>query len=467
VQEHRENLETSQQYRELLSDLVRALPSQSEGSYLKQSLLAYSLDAGEALRPEFFMEAMDYFADDPQDKGLPEPQVTDAVIAWTWRTQRVRFLGALRALILQNSNRLTKRLLEGLSHVAEVDDLMVSLSDWLEARRAVVRSNPDLLQWDRLLQVPSAELLMWLDDVSQQEVIKQNLIPRLPSTPSPEVAESLCKRYPSDVLRALCVREYLGSSQKVNSRILIFAGEAAPRFLKAESLASLNTTTALCSFGSMLGLVNSRTIAAGSVIWMAALKNAVENSTEAQRQVLRAFLIGLALANPEHGSEFVFEYSFDLLHRAMEYSCLDYQASVILEGELPEVSWWRRWDMCYRLRLGVVKAFVRGNLNPASFVGLTKDSKIMGEMFEILESLDGARSYLDRVKHGFKSNNRRPWLESRWTRSQGLTYLLKPTLNPIHSRCRLLSKIIGDMEHEYHEEQKAGENFQKLARGVL
>jgi hypothetical protein len=51
--------------------------------------------------------------------------------------------------------------------------------------------------------------------------------------------------------------------------------------------------------------------------------------------------------------------------------------------------------------------------------------------------------------------------------AQRLNLSSQTKLNPIHFRCRLLSKIIGDMEHEYHEEQKAGENFQKLARGVL
>jgi hypothetical protein len=388
-----------QEYRALLEDVAQALPLRNDGLRLKANLLTDSPESSFELPLDWFVEALEYFGKHPLDEGLPELQITEPLIAQTWQTRRDQLLRVVRALAAQNSSPQTTRLMEALSRMPYADDLMESLTDLPDVRRALVKSNTALLQSERLLRVPSKELLTWIADLSEEQVRELGLIPRLLASTSTEIAESLCDRFPGEVLRAVCIgRGRLGPSLEVHDHILQFAGKVAARFLQVEFLNSLDTTSALYSFGSMLGFVNSKTIAVGSVVWVPSLRKATKDSTEAQTQVLSAFLMALALARPQQGSEFIFEYSFDLLHRAMRDSALDYQASVILEGQLPEVSWWRRWDSCQRLRLAVVRAFVHGEMNPESFLQLTRDTSVMSQMFEQLESMEDARFYLDRVR---------------------------------------------------------------------
>jgi len=388
-----------QEYRALLEEVAQALPLRNDGLRLKANLLTDSPESSFDLPLDWFVEALEYCGKHPLDESLPELQITEPLIAQTWQTQRDQLLRVVRTLAAQNSSPQTTRLMEALSRMPYADDLMESLTDLPDVRRALVKSNIALLQSERLLRVPSKELLTWIADLSEEQVRELALIPRLLASTSTEIAESLCDRFPGEVLRAVCIgRGRLGPSLEVHDHILQFAGEVAARFLQADFLNSLDTTSALYSFGSMLGFVNSKTIAVGSVVWVPSLRKATKDSTEAQTQVLSAFLMALALARPQQGSEFIFEFSFDLLHRAMRDSALDYQASIILEGQLPEVSWWRRWDSCQRLRLAVVRAFVHGEMNPESFLRLTHDTSVMSQMFEQLESMEDARFYLNRVR---------------------------------------------------------------------
>jgi hypothetical protein len=399
------NLRTRpQEYRALLEDVARALPLRNDGLRLKANLLMFSPESSFELPHDWFVEALEYFAEHPQDGTFPELQITEPLIAHTWQTQRDRLLRVVRTLAVDSGSRQTVRLIEALSRMPCTDGLMESVADLPDVRRALVKSNASLLQWEGVSRVPSNELVSWIADLSEEQVRELGLIPRLLASPSTEIVGSLCDRFPGDVLRAVCIgRGHLGPSLQVHDRILQFAGEAAPRFLRPDFLNSLDTTSALYSFGSMLGFVNSKTISVGPVVWVPTLRKATKDSSEAQTQVLSAFLLALALGRPEQGSEFIFEFTFDLLHRAMRDSALDYQASVILEGQLPIVSWWRYWDSCQRLRLAVVRAFVRGNLDPTSFLQLTRDTSLMSQMFEQLESLEDARIYLDRVRRRVSS----------------------------------------------------------------
>jgi hypothetical protein len=394
----------SEEYRSLLEDVGRALPSRTSGLRLKADLLTFGPDSSFRLPQDLFLAALEYLSSERLPaQSFPELRIPGPLVAWAWDSRRERLLAVIRNMA-GRPDSLTAEFIGELSHVSDIDGLMDSVADIPDVRSAMVRNNPALLRWKGLLCVHYSELLSWIDDLSGEQVRELDLIPRLLATDSMEIAKSLCSRFPGDVVRAVCLgRGRLGPALQINDRILVFAGEAAPRFLRVDFLNTLNTTSALWSFGSMLGFVNPQTVAAGAAIWVPALRKATKDSPGGQTQVLSAFLLALGLARPEQGSEFIFEYTFDPLHRAMRDSMLDYQASVILEQQLPEVSWWRRWDSCQRLRLAVVRAFVHGNLNPNSFLRVTPDPSLMSEVFEQLESIEDGRFYLEQVRRQISS----------------------------------------------------------------
>ena len=69
----------------------------------------------------------------------------------------------------------------------------------------------------------------------------------------------------------------------------------------------------------------------------------------------------------------------------------------MLERELPEVSWWDSWDRTYRVRLGVVKAFVHRGLPPHEFLEVTKDEYVFKKLVDIAASSSAGCAYLENV----------------------------------------------------------------------
>ena len=155
----------------------------------------------------------------------------------------------------------------------------------------------------------------------------------------------------------------------------------------------------------MLNFINEQTVKVGPLPWAESLDSASDDVQGSDALIFEAFLLGLALSRPERGVEHIFEYSFDQIHHAMGGSALPYEASVLLESQLPEVGWWRRWDSCYRLRLAVVRAFVRAELEPSTFLRLSSDQRLMSELFEVVEAEPQARSYLGQLRTVVRSEH--------------------------------------------------------------
>ena len=79
----------------------------------------------------------------------------------------------------------------------------------------------------------------------------------------------------------------------------------------------------------------------------------------------------MALARASPGCEPLFERAFESIHADISATRLPKDAFDALAHVLPEAYWWKEWDMCLRLRLGVVAAYVNAELDPQSFLRLT------------------------------------------------------------------------------------------------
>jgi hypothetical protein len=352
-----------------------------------------------------FPEVLEFLVLDPGAASYPSLPTHDySLILELWRRDPKRLMNLARIALDDENSSIAGPIVESLSHVPDVDRLMTSVSGWPTVRRALVLSNPELLKWSGLSTVEPCELVALLDALAVECLTSMGIIKGLLNSPSFEVADYLCKRFPSEVLKEVCIgRGSQGVGFQANEFILQRAGEMAPNFLSDTFLVSLGSTSALSSFASMLGFINSRTIEVGALSWARSLRSVSNDMGEPEAHLLRSFLLGLALARPERGCEYLFEYSFDPLHRAMRNSVLPYEASIILEPQLPDVSWWERWDNCHRLRAAVVKAYVHADLDPSSFLRLSTDADLMSKLFEIMESEYRMRRYLAKVRAALDS----------------------------------------------------------------
>ena len=102
------------------------------------------------------------------------------------------------------------------------------------------------------------------------------------------------------------------------------------------------------------------------------------------------------MARPEPGCELLFEFSFDEVHAAIAASILPDDVLMMLKKYLPDLGWREQWDLCLRLRIGIVAAYVDHDLAARSFLRLTDNEDIRGRLINIAADTRKGRQYLDR-----------------------------------------------------------------------
>jgi hypothetical protein len=67
---------------------------------------------------------------------------------------------------------------------------------------------------------------------------------------------------------------------------------------------------------------------------------------------------------------------------------------------LPNAYWWKEWDVCRRLRVAVVNAYVKAELDPRSFLRLTSDSAVWDSLADIAFDTGREGDFMTRVFDG-------------------------------------------------------------------
>jgi len=160
---------------------------------------------------------------------------------------------------------------------------------------------------------------------------------------------------------------------------------------------SSRTTSALSFFASMLGYAQPTILEIGSLPWVIGLKNANDDIDGFERQKFLVFLLKLALHKPVPGCEPLFEIAFDRVHSDLKYSKFDSEQTSQLLQYLPNLGWFKNWDNCLRLRVGIVDTYVRCNLNPNSFKQLTANKDLHKELLELAGETKAGRNYLKKL----------------------------------------------------------------------
>lgn len=110
-----------------------------------------------------------------------------------------------------------------------------------------------------------------------------------------------------------------------------------------------------------------------------------------------SFILKRALCGVSPESGLLICNSFDQVHEQLVLSNDDNESWSTLENELPNVPLWKSWDRAYKTRLGVVGAFIKQDISPEYFFGITQDDNVFLEIVDIASSSPSGSSYLEKV----------------------------------------------------------------------
>ncbi|MNE98330.1 hypothetical protein D3C80_1968290 [compost metagenome] len=85
--------------------------------------------------------------------------------------------------------------------------------------------------------------------------------------------------------------------------------------------------------------------------------------------------------------------TFDTVHSQALKSGLSQQAQEILSPFLPDVGWFKGWDLGLRIRVAVVQAFVRFDWSPRSFAELSNNRKAREMLSGAASDVPGGKRY--------------------------------------------------------------------------
>ena len=388
------------QLHDTLMQVSDALPILDEGRVLKDDLVSCGRSQYSLLPPSDPLDTFQFFVRHSEVRGLPAPpaEAFEALLdLWQDRSDEILSIAEQAA---QSTSTLRETILKRLAGLVDPNRFLESTVNRPNLRGRLLHANPLLLDSDYLVLIPQPELSQLLALVSADESIAGRLISRLLVLDDQAVADEMLARFPEVTMRLAAdrIERSMDRGEGGVSAAWLRAIAARPtEFWQGGFVEAARSTRVLALFAEMLGHDSPVVLPAGPLPWALALGKAKDDVQGHPRQVFLAFLLAVALVRPVPGCEPLFERAFEPIHADLWSSVLPYDASAILIRHLPDLYWWEQWDKCLRLRIAVVNAYVKGDLNPQSFRRLTPDRWLFERLVNLAGDTKGGRRFLKRV----------------------------------------------------------------------
>jgi len=243
----------------------------------------------------------------------------------------------------------------------------------------IVQSRPDLLDHGELSRLPSATRLALLDKVDLDNSSAEAVTKRLLRRDDSAVASLLWRKYPESVIQVITQHALDGIANAWAELI----GKDPETWTRPDVL----TRAAAC--GSLRVIVDGldphlpAVLAGGTQPWADALR---VSRAKDDLGVL-GFVLTLALRLTQPGWEFLVERSFEPVYEGIKRRSVPPRIFNALVYAFPAVPFWKEWDNCYRLALGVATAYVRRGGSIERFVSTISDWNTRRRMLGLFESL--------------------------------------------------------------------------------
>ncbi|EEQ09204.1 hypothetical protein ymoll0001_31560 [Yersinia mollaretii ATCC 43969] len=163
--------------------------------------------------------------------------------------------------------------------------------------------------------------------------------------------------------------------------------------LKDEVIRHITHSSLLFNIADALGWLSNAVIVEGLEPWYNSLIAITNDLDEPEADMLDCFFILLAIKSGGDKGLHIIEKLYENIHHKILKSELSQKARNMLLPQLPDVGWLRSWDLGYRFRLAIAKAYVRNRWSVESYVGLASDSKGRELLADAASDVEGGREY--------------------------------------------------------------------------
>lgn len=372
----------------LINLVIEAFPERNNGVRLKQDLMDGKLAS--SVQAELIRLII--------TNGLTEkngfPRLTESGIdnlANFWPVRSEEIFKLIDSLIFSGESSWT-RVLERIMDLIQTVDFWVLSNGYPRVREYAIQNRPDfLIQLHKELDAESLNTLIPYVAIELTEV--SDFITYVIKRDNTDLVNILFKKCPEAIseqtIKSLDKNDISISSVWVQGLI------RRPEFLlRAQVLSLVSRKSLLYMLADSLGWLSSSVKNAGIAPWREGIY-AIEDLSESESEIFDCFLISLTIiSNDGEGLRFV-EFAYDKIHNKMLRSKLSLRGEEFLSPLLPDLGWFSNWDLAYRFRLAITKAYVRHNWPTSSYVALAKDKKGREILSEAASSIDGAQKYYD------------------------------------------------------------------------
>jgi GTPase-associated protein 1, N-terminal domain type 1 len=372
----------------LLRTVAAAFPAARDGATLKQDLVACGQSAFSFLPPADPLETLRFLILNAHEH-LPAPpgEVFEAAATWGNRREEVISIALLAA---EHPSAVSDTILRHLAVTMEPASFLEASISSPELRRRLVSLNPRLLLSDKVLDIPREELFSLLADAPDGASVVEPLLQYLIHSDDAEVASEMYRRLP--VLTTQLVMSGMrdsieGSGKPIGGAWTRLLRQSANEVLGKGFVEAARSTRLLAAIAAALSYDSPSVLRFGPMAWSRALAAAKDDVQGRDRQMFLSFLLALGLANPTPESQALFELAFEEVHKDLSSSRLPNDAKSMLSRHLPVLSWWDQWDVCKRLRMGVVRSLTN-NRSPtrAELTRLTSDRYLLEKLTELTDA---------------------------------------------------------------------------------
>lgn len=343
------------------------------------------------------IDAIRYLCEVDEGHTLPAPSKAGLHrLASNWPTRSVDIM-RLAEWAATEQGELADALLSTVARIVPASDFWSATEAFPEMRRRMVASQPNLLDSDRIVALDMTSLNILLDAIPTYYEAGAVLVRRLPPPVDGRIVMKACERFPEGVLmQAIVTSNNFGV--KAAEDWLRAAGRMPSRVLDPAVMGEIRRTSVLLALAEALDWLSDIVVAHGLLPWTAGLADAQDDLTQEERDRFEAFLFALAVSVGGETAQTIFERSFGYLHKRAIHSDLSRPAQKILQPTLPNAGFFRDWDDALKLRLAVAQAYVRYDLDAASFARLLRDKRERKMLRSAAEEIPGGEIFTDALR---------------------------------------------------------------------
>lgn len=373
--------------------ISRSFPEPNDALYLKQDLM------DGLLAPRAQVGLMAIMLNDESGRDLLFPLPTEKGVArlcTRWPAQPGEIISLLDMTLTREvaGCKLATLIQSALLDVVKTENFWRVSEDRHALQEMVVRDDPAFLMASESLvdNERLAALLVFIPaDMPALGAFIDALLFR---RNSPELTEAVYDCF--SVTAAAAVIARLSDRESNLSPLWRRALLARPGLLfRDDVLGIVSHTHLLSELAEQSGWLTPEVFKSGIKPWFEGLLHA-ENDIEGEElETLSCFLLILAChSGGEEGLRCV-ELFFNAVHRRLIHSTLSERASKIIYPYLPDIGWFRNWDLAQRLRIIIAEAFMKHRWEPERYLTLARGKKGRMLLARTIEEMPGGRAYTE------------------------------------------------------------------------